>query len=124
MRRRDFLTGLRPGGDGRREGTGPPPPAARVLRIALRATALRAALAPGASGGPAGQQSGQPRGAAPGAAAAPSRLRGHASVRPGAGGKIDTGRLRAAGTATQADTCSITWTGRKITRMTGSQPQS
>ncbi len=66
MRRRYFLKGLRPGGDGRREGTGPPPPAARVLRIALRATARRAALAPAASGGPAGQQSGQPRGGCPG----------------------------------------------------------
>jgi len=66
MRRRDFLKGLRPGGSGRREGTGPPPPAARVLRIALRATALRAALAPGASGGPAGQQSGQPPRGCPG----------------------------------------------------------
>ena len=29
------------------KGTGPPPPASRVLRIALRATALRAALDPG-----------------------------------------------------------------------------
>ncbi len=36
MRRRDFLKGLPRCGSGRREGTGPPPPAARVLRIALR----------------------------------------------------------------------------------------
>jgi hypothetical protein len=67
MRRRDFPRRLPRGAAGRREGTGPPPPAARVLRIALRATARRAALAPGASGGPAGQQSSTP---APGPARA------------------------------------------------------
>ncbi len=124
MRRRSYLKGLRPGGSGRREGTGPPPPAARVLRIALRATALRAALAPGVSGGPAGQQNGQPQGAAPGAGAAPSRPCGQAGARPGAGSKIGRQRLRAAATGTQADTCSITRAGRKIMRMTGSQPQT
>jgi hypothetical protein len=123
MRRRSFLTGLPRYGCGRREGTGPPPPAARVLRIALRATALRAALAPGAPGGPAGQQSGQPQGAAPGAAAAPSRSCGHATARPSVGSKTEGYWLSTAATGTQADTCSITWTGRKITRMTGSQPQ-
>jgi hypothetical protein len=124
MRRRDFLKELPRCGAGRRERTGPPPPAARVLRIALRATALRAALAPGASGGPAGQQSGQPRGAAPEAAAAPSRGCGHASARPSAGSNMEGYWLRRATAGTQADTCSITWTGRKITRMTGSQPQN
>lgn len=124
MRRHDFLTRLPRCGAGRREGTGPPPPAARVLRIALRATALRAALAPGASGGPAGQQSGQAQGAAPDAAAAPSGACGHASARPSAGSKMEGYWLRTATTGTQTDTCSITWTGRKITRMTGSQPQN
>jgi len=124
MRRRDFLKGLPRCGPGRHEGTGPPPPAARVLRIALRATALRAAPAPGASGGPAGQQSGQPRGAAPAAAAAPSRGCGHASARPSAGSKIEGYWLRTATEGTQADTCSITSTGRKITRLTDGQPQN
>ena len=36
----------------RRAGYGAAPPASRVLRIALRATALRAALDPGDPGGP------------------------------------------------------------------------
>ena len=36
----------------RRAGYGAAPPASRVLRIALRATALRAALDPGDLGGP------------------------------------------------------------------------
>ena len=124
MRRHDYPEELPHCGAGRREGTGPPPPAARVLRIALRATARRAALAPGASGGPAGQQSGQPQGAARDAAAAPSRGCGHASARPSAGSKIEGYWLRTATAGTQADTCSITSTGRKITRVTGSQPQN
>ena len=124
MRRRDLLKGLPRCGAGRREGTAPPPPAARVLHIALRATALRAALAPGASGGPAGQQSGQAQGAAPGAAAAPCRACGRASARPSAGSEMEGYWLRTATTGTQADTCSITWTGRKITRLTGGQPQT
>lgn len=57
MRRRCYLKGLRPGGCGRRDGTGPLPPAARVPRIALRA-----ALAPGAPGGPRGSRAGGPEG--------------------------------------------------------------
>jgi hypothetical protein len=122
MRRRDFLKGLRPGGSGRREGTGPPPPAARVLRIALRATARRAALAPGASGGPAGQQGGQPQGAAPGTDAAPSR--------PGAGTPAPGTRRQRNGEILAEDDHKDPASGhlfdcvdrQKITRMTGSQP--
>ena len=40
----------------RRAVYGAAPPASRVLRIALRATALRAALDPGDLGGPLGQE--------------------------------------------------------------------
>ena len=52
----------------RRAGYGAAPPASRVLRIALRATALRAALDPGDLGGPweAGR-AGRPGPAPPGA---------------------------------------------------------
>jgi len=124
MRRHDSLEELPRCGTGRREGTGPPPPAARVLRIALRATALRAALAPGASGGPAGQQSGQPQGAAPDA--------GRGALPPGAGTPAPSPYAHRNGgilaedshDGPQAYTCSIMRTGRKITRMAGSQQQS
>jgi hypothetical protein len=45
-----------------RSGYGAAPPASRVLRIALRATALRAALDPGDRYGPAGRKpAGRPR---------------------------------------------------------------
>ena len=47
---------------GRRDGTGPPPPASTVLRIALARDGLRPPLTPETSGGPQGQQSGQPKG--------------------------------------------------------------
>jgi len=53
----------------RRAVYGPAPPASRVLRIALRATALRAALDPGDLGGPWGRRSGQ-------ASALPCQARG------------------------------------------------
>ena len=49
----------------RRDGTGPPPPASTVLRIALARDGLRPPLTPETSGGPQGQQSGQAQGAAP-----------------------------------------------------------
>ena len=49
-------------GCGRRDGTGPPPPASTVLRIALARDGLRPPLTPETSGGPRGQQSGQPKG--------------------------------------------------------------
>ena len=52
-----------------RGGYGAAPPASRVLRIALRATALRAAPDSGDLGGPPGRKQGQAR-------ACPSRERG------------------------------------------------
>ena len=65
MRRPDFLEGAAAPGCGRRDGTGPPPPASTVLRIALARDGLRPPLTPETSGGPQGQQSGQAQGAAP-----------------------------------------------------------
>jgi hypothetical protein len=53
------------------EGYGAAPPASRVPRIALRATALRAALDPGASTAPGARKSGQ-------ATACPRRVRAQA----------------------------------------------
>jgi hypothetical protein len=61
MRRPDFLKKAAAPGCGRR-GTGAPPPASRVLRIALARDALRPPLTPETSGAPPGQQSGQPQG--------------------------------------------------------------
>jgi len=49
----------------RRAGYGAAPPASRVLRIALRATALRAALDPGDLGGPWRQEERAGQGPAP-----------------------------------------------------------
>jgi hypothetical protein len=122
MRRRDFRNELPRGGCGRREGTGPPPPAARVLRIALRATALRAALAPGASGGPAGQHSGQPQGAAPGRGALPCV---RARQRPAQRGQRDGGILAEDSHDRHASGHLSDYRNRqKITRLTGSQPQT
>lgn len=65
MRRPDFLKKAAAPGCGRRDGTGPPPPASTVLRIALARDGLRPPLTPETSGGPQGQQSGQAQGAAP-----------------------------------------------------------
>ena len=62
MRRPDFLTEAAALQCGRRDGTGPPPPASTVLRIALARDGLRPPLTPETSGGPQGQQSGQPKG--------------------------------------------------------------
>ena len=124
MRRRDFLKRLPRGGSGRREGTGPPPPAARVLRIALRATALRAALAPGASGGPAGQQSGQPQGAAPGAGRGALPLV-RARQRPARRGQHNRGILAEDSHGRHASGHLFDYAARQEnTRMTGSQPQT
>src|SRR6266496_2476685 len=72
MRRHDFLKEAAALGCGRRDGTGPPPPASTVLRIALTRDGLRPPLTPETSGGPQGQQSGRPKGL-PRSAAAPSR---------------------------------------------------
>jgi len=65
MRRPDFLKWAAALWCGRRDGTGPPPPASTVLRIALARDGLRPPLTPETSGGPQGQQSGQAQGAAP-----------------------------------------------------------
>jgi len=67
---------LWPGG-APREGYGAAPPASRVLRIALRATALRAALDPGDLCGPAGRKYGQAQPAPPAARRAPCPGDGH-----------------------------------------------
>ena len=78
MRRPDFLKWAAALWCGRRDGTGPPPPASTVLRIALARDGLRPPLTPETSGGPPGQQSGSPeglprsgRGALPACAARP-----------------------------------------------------
>jgi hypothetical protein len=65
MRRPDFPEEAAALRCGRRDGTGPPPPASRVLRIALARDGLRPPLTPETSGGPQGQQGGQAQGAAP-----------------------------------------------------------
>lgn len=65
MRRPDFLKWAAALCCGRRDGTGPPPPASTVLRIALARDGLRPPLTPETSGGPQGQQSGQPKGLPP-----------------------------------------------------------
>ena len=67
----------------RRAGYGAAPPAPRVLRIALRATALRAALDPGDHCGPWGQE----ERAGPGL---PPALR--AARKPGGGGPTEASR--------------------------------
>ena len=64
----------------RRAGYGAAPPASRVLRIALRATALRAALDPGDLGGPWRQE----ERAGPGPAPGPGALR----ASPRRGGRL------------------------------------
>jgi len=62
MRRPDFPEEAAALWCGRRDGTGPPPPASTVLRIALARDGLRPPLTPETSGGPQGQHSGQPTG--------------------------------------------------------------
>ncbi len=64
MRRPDFLRRAAAPGCGRRDGTGPPPPASRALRVSC-GNGLRPPLTPETSGGPQGQQSGQAQRAAP-----------------------------------------------------------
>ena len=76
MRRPDFLKEAAALWCGRRDGTGPPPPASTVLRIALTRDGLRPPLTPETSGGPQGQQGGQPKGLpASGRGAPPGRTR-------------------------------------------------
>ena len=73
MRRPDFPEEAAALGCGRRDGTGPPPPASTVLRIALARDGLRPPLTPETSGGPQGQQSGAAQRAAPVRPRRPSR---------------------------------------------------
>ena len=123
MRRPDFLKEAAALRCGRRDGTGPPPPASTVLRIALARDGLRPPLTPETSGGPQGQQSGQAQGAAPVSSGALTPARGgrwQSYTRHQNGGTLEHDSHH----RTQADTCSITSTGRKITRLTGGQPQS
>ena len=119
MRRPDFLKWAAALWCGRRDGTGPPPPASTVLRIALARDGLRPPLTPETSGGPQGQQSGQPKGLPPvSSGALPAARRHYTGTQNGETLEHDSHHR------TQADTCSITSTGRKITRLTGGQPQS
>ena len=108
MRRPDFLKKAAALWCGRRDGTGPPPPASTVLRIALARDGLRPPLTPETTGGPQGQQSGQPKGlprsgrgalpAAPGPAAgrpyAGTRTEGHWNTTATTGHKRTLVRLR------------------------------
>lgn len=80
MRRPDFPEQAAALGCGRRDGTGPPPPASTVLRIALARDGLRPPVDPGASTAPGGRNSGQARDC-PGGARHAARP-GHAQ-RPG-----------------------------------------
>jgi hypothetical protein len=65
MRRPDFLRRAAALGCGGRDGTGPPPPASRALRVSC-GNGLRPPLTPKTSSGPQGQQGGQPQGGCPG----------------------------------------------------------
>jgi hypothetical protein len=113
MRRPDFPEEAAALWCGRRDGTGPPPPASTVLRIALARDGLRPPLTPETSGGPQGQQSGQPTGLPrsgrsallPRAAAA-----GRPYIRHQNGGTLEHDSHH----RTQVDTCSITSTGGKL----------
>ena len=121
MRRPDFPEEAAALWCGRRDGTGPPPPASTVLRIALARDGLRPPLTPETSGGPQGQQKRAAQGAAPGQQRRPhARHAGRPYARHQNGGTLEHDSHH----QTQADTCSITSTGRKITRLTGGQPQS
>ena len=62
MRRPDFLKWAAALWCGRRDGTGPPPPASTVLRIALARDGLRPPLTPETSGGPQASKAGRPKG--------------------------------------------------------------
>ena len=124
MRRPDFLKWAAALWCGRRDGTGPPPPASTVLRIALARDGLRPPLTPETSGGPQGQQSGQPKGAAPGQQRRPPARHAAGHGRHYTGTQNGETLEHDSHHWTQADTCSITSTGRKITRLTGGQPQS
>ena len=76
-------------GNAPREGYGAAPPASRLLRIALRATALRAALDPGDHCGPSARKYRQAPACPSRSAARPSAAAGH---RPGQGGSTPASR--------------------------------
>jgi hypothetical protein len=80
MRRPDFPKWAAALWCGRRDGTGPPPPASTVLRIALARDGLRPPLTPETSGGPQGQQSGQAQRGCPGQQRRPPPARGPAAA--------------------------------------------
>ena len=114
MRRPDFPEEAAALWCGRRDGTGPPPPASTVLRIALARDGLRPPLTPETSGGPQGQQSGQPKGLPRSGRGALPPPRGPGRW-PAFSGHQDAGILEH-GThhRTQADTCSITQQAEKL----------
>lgn len=97
MRRPDFLEWAAALWCGRRDGTGPPPPASTVLRIALARDGLRPPLTPETSGGPQGQQSGQAKRLPPvssGALTPGTRTEGHWNTTATTGHKRTLVRLR------------------------------
>jgi hypothetical protein len=109
MRRPDFLKKAAAPGCGRRDGTGAPPPASRVLRIAL-------ARRP--DPGDLWRAAGPAKRAAPGAAPVSSR-RPPAPRGPAVGGLIPGTTMEGAWTTTashrtQAYTCSIKQTAGKL----------
>ena len=92
LRRPDFLKWAAALGCGRRDGTGPPPPASTVLRIALARDGLRPPLTPETSGGPQGQQKRAAHRAAPvGPRRPPARTRRPLGPCTGVPGRRDTG---------------------------------
>jgi len=114
MRRHVFPEQAAALGCGRRDGTGPPPPASTVLRIALARDGLRPPLTPETSGGPQGQQGGQPKGLPrSGRGALPARAV-RAAGRPSPGTRTEGYWNTAATTRIQADTCSITQQAEKL----------
>ena len=124
MRRPDFPEEAAALWYGRRDGTGPPPPASTVLRIALTRDGLRPPLTPETSGGPQGQHSGQPKGLPRSGRGTLPPPRGPAASRPYIRHQNGETLEHDSHHRTQPDTCSTTSTGRKITRLTGGQPQT
>jgi hypothetical protein len=123
MRRPDFLKQAAALWCGRRDGTGPPPPASTVLRIALARDGLRPPLTPETSGGPQGQQSGQAQGAAPVRPRRPparTRPLGGSYTRHQNGGTLEHDSHHPDTSGHLFDYVNR----QKITRLTGGQPQS
>ena len=122
MRRPDFLKWAAALWCGRRDGTGPPPPASTVLRIALARDGLRPPLTPETLAGHRASKAGSPRGLPPVSSGALPPAAAH------------TGRITPAPrTERHWNTTATTGHKRtlvrrrqqeKITRLTGGQPQS